>query len=101
MTVASSINHTLADQAARIRTRNLAEVLARKALPEPGGRLTPFQRQTIETCRFAGLTALSSSDGTVKVCYLQGAPSGGATEEWRNIVTPRDLTNHLADAYGT
>lgn len=95
------INTELADQAARIRARNLKDVLARKALPEPGGRLTPFQRETIEGCRFAGLTALSSSDGTVKVCYLQAAPGGGVTEEWRSLVIPRDVTRHLVDAYGT
>lgn len=91
----------LQDIAARIRTKNLGEVLARKSLPVPGGRLTPFQSNTLAHFRHAGLTGLATQDGAIKGSYLKPAPSGGYTEEWAIIVTPRDVTRHLASQLGT
>lgn len=92
---------TTADAAQRLRIKNLGNVLNGKALPEPGGRLTGWQRSTLEALRFAGLSGFSQAGGTIKVSYLTPCPGGGYSEEWRTLVTPRDLTAHLGDAYAT
>lgn len=92
---------TTADAAQRLRIRNLGAVLNRKALPEPGGRLTGWQQRTLEALRFAGLSGYSQPGGTVKVSLLRPAPFGDYTEEWATLVTPRDLTAHLGNAYAT
>lgn len=93
--------NTTAIEAGKLRCRNLGNVLSGKALREPGGRLTPFQRDTLEALRFAGLSGYSRSNGTVSVTYLKPSPAGGHTEEERVLVTQRDLVTHLGNHDGT
>lgn len=92
---------TIRERAASLRRKNLSAVLSGRAKSEPGGRLTAWQARALESLRHSGMTGLSAADGTVRASVLVPAPNGGHTEEWRVIVTGRDLLSHLADPAAT
>ena len=98
---ALDVNHLVADAAHRIRARNLGEVLNGKRLPGATGRQTPWQRETMAAFRLAGLSGLAVDNGTIVGTEFRPAPGGGYTEEWVDLVTPRDVSRHLSNPYAT
>lgn len=91
---------TIADAAHRIRAKNLGTLL-NHGNTEALGRFTPWQQTSLSSLRLSGLSAYPQNNGTIKVSYLRPAPQGGHTEEWRTLVTQRDLVHHLGDTHGT
>lgn len=93
------IHYETADAAQRQRIRNLGLVLNHPSDLPKGG--TPFQRETLASFRHAGLSGYANKDGTIRATVFRPAPAGGFTEEWVQIVTPKERLSHLANPYAT